>query len=172
MIFCFILPSGALLVIISYILSVRSFVTRFPYVFHMSRNSTRKFKDYCKDCKCTVTRWSSSVIEQKKVTCCLLLHCLFILEEQESQKATILVKILGTSHKIALLQSLITCPPLPPFQCCLNQTPFDHLNIELGGKGDYKVLNIRLCVDILENIMKTPKFESVPAYFDQDCRFV
>ena len=48
----------------------------------------------------------------------------------------ILVKILGTSHKIALLQSLITCPPLPPFQCCLNQTPFDHLNIELGGKGD------------------------------------
>ena len=22
-----------------------------------------------------------------------------------------------------------------PFQCCLNQRPFDHLNIELGGKG-------------------------------------
>ena len=82
--------------------------------------------------------------------------------------STILVKILGTSHKIAPLQSLIACPPLPAFQCCLNQTPFDHLNIELGGKGDEKFLNVSLCADILENIMKTGKFACVPAYFDQD----
>ena len=60
-------------------------------------------------------------------------------------------------------------PPLPLFQCCFNQTPFDHLNIELGGKGDYKVLNVSLCVDILENMMETPKFTCVPAYFDLDC---
>ena len=32
-----------------------------------------------------------------------------------TEVSTILVKILGTSHKIALLQSLIQCPPLPRF---------------------------------------------------------
>ena len=49
-----------------------------------------------------------------------------------------MMKILGTgtsSHKIALLGSLITCvSPPPPFQCCLNQMPFEStisiLNIE------------------------------------------
>ena len=82
---------------------------------------------------------------------------------------TILVKILGTSHKIALFQSLIQCPPLPPFQCWLNQTPFDHPNIELGGKGDEKVLNVCFHLDILGNMTKTQKFASVPIYFDQDC---
>ena len=81
---------------------------------------------------------------------------------------SILVKILGTSHKIALLQSLIQCPPLPPFQCWLNQTPFDHPNIELGGKEDEKVLNVCFHVDILGFMMKTQKFASVPIYFDQD----
>ena len=84
-------------------------------------------------------------------------------------KATILVKILGTRHKIALLQSLIQCPPLPPFQCWLNQTPFDHPDIELGGKGDEKVLNVCFHLDILGNMTKTQKFASVPIYFDQDC---
>ena len=83
---------------------------------------------------------------------------------------TILVKILGTRHKIALLQSLIQCPPLPPFQCWLNQTPFDHPNIELGGKGDEKVLNVCFHLDILGIMTKTQKFASVPIYFDQDCR--
>ena len=82
---------------------------------------------------------------------------------------TILVKILGTSHKIALLQFLIQCPPLPPFQCWLNQTLFDHPNIELGGKGDEKVLNVCFHLDILGNMTKTQKFASVPIYFDQDC---
>ena len=86
------------------------------------------------------------------------------------KRATILVKILGTSHKIALLQSLIQCPPLNPFQCLLNQTPFDHPNIELRGKGDEKVLNVRFHLDILGNMTKTQKFASVPIYFDQDCR--
>ena len=57
------------------------------------------------------------------------------LTEFDVSHSTILVKILGTSHKIALLQSFIQCPPLPPFQCWLNQTPFDHPNIELGGEG-------------------------------------
>ena len=85
---------------------------------------------------------------------------------------TILVKILGTSHKIALLRSLIRCPPLPPFQRWLNQTPFDHPNIELGGKGDEKVLNVCFHLDILGNMTKTQKFASVPIYFDQDCRTV
>ena len=84
-------------------------------------------------------------------------------------ETTILVKILGTSHKIALLQSLIRCLPLPPFQCWLNQTPFDHPNIELGGKGDEKVLNVCFHLDILGNMTKTQKFASVPIYFDQDC---
>ena len=65
---------------------------------------------------------------------------------------TILVKILGTSHKIALLQSLIQCPPLPPFQCWLNQKPFHHPNIELGGKGDEMVLNVCFHLDILGNM--------------------
>ena len=53
----------------------------------------------------------------------------------DNLQSTILVKILGTSHKIALLQSLIQWPPLPPFQCWLNcvETPFDHPSIELGG---------------------------------------
>ena len=88
------------------------------------------------------------------------------------REATILVKILGTSHKIALLQSLIQCPPLPPFQCWLNQTPFDHPNIELGGEGDEKVLNVCFHLDILGNITKTQKFASVPIYFDQDCRLI
>ena len=33
--------------------------------------------------------------------------------------------------------------PLPPKpQCCLNQMPFDLLNIELGGKRDKKILNV------------------------------
>ena len=84
-------------------------------------------------------------------------------------RPTILVKILGTSHKVALLQSLIRCPPLPPFQCWLNQTPFDHPNIELGGRGDEKVLNVCFHLDILGNMTKTQKFASVPIYFDQDC---
>ena len=84
---------------------------------------------------------------------------------------TILVKILGTSHKIALLQFLIQCPPLPPFQCWLNQTSFDHPNIELGGKGDEKVLNVCFHLDILGNMTKTQKFASVPIYFDQDCMY-
>ena len=88
------------------------------------------------------------------------------------QITTILVKILGTSHKTALLQSLIQCPPLPPFQCWLNQTPFDHPNIELGGKGDEKVLNICFHLDILGNMTKTQKIASVPIYFDQDCSFI
>ena len=79
--------------------------------------------------------------------------------------ATILVKILGTRHKIELFQSLIQCPPLPPFQCWLNQTPFDHPNIELGGKGDEKVLNVCFHLDILGNMTKTQKFASVPIYF-------
>ena len=82
---------------------------------------------------------------------------------------TILVKILGTRHKIALLQSLIQCPPLPPFQCWLNQTSFDHPNIEVGGKGDEKVLNVCFHLDILGIMKKTQKFASVPIYFDQDC---
>ena len=86
-----------------------------------------------------------------------------------AQGTTILVKILGTSHKIALLRSLIRCPPLPPFQRWLNQTPFDHPNIELGGKGDEKVLNVCFHLDILGNMTKTQKFASVPIYFDQDC---
>ena len=86
-----------------------------------------------------------------------------------SRLSTILVKILGTRHKIALLQSLIQCPPLPPFQCWLNQTPFDHPNIELGGKGDEKVLNVCFHLDILGIMTKTQKFASVPIYFDQDC---
>ena len=60
-------------------------------------------------------------------------------------------------------------PPLPPFQCWLNQTPFDHPNIELGGKGDEKVLNVCFHLDILGNMTKTQKFASVPIYFDQDC---
>ena len=85
-------------------------------------------------------------------------------------ETTILVKILGTSHKIALFQSLIQCPPLPPFQCWLNQTPFDHPNIELGGKGDEKVLNVCFHLDILGKMTKTQKFASVPIYFVQDCR--
>ena len=84
--------------------------------------------------------------------------------------ATILVKIIGTSHKIALLQSLIQCPPLTPFQCWLNQTPFDHPNIKLGGKWDEKVLNVCFHLDILGNMTKTQKFASVLIYFDQDCR--
>ena len=79
---------------------------------------------------------------------------------------TILVKILWTSHKIALLQSLIQCPPLPPFQCWLNQTPFDHPNIELGGGGDEKVLNVCFHIDILGNMTKTHKFASIPIYFN------
>ena len=91
------------------------------------------------------------------------------LTEFDVSHSTILVKILGTSHKIALLQSLIQCPPLPPFQCWLNQTPFDHPNIELGGKGDEKVLNVCFHVNILGNMTKTQKFASVPIYFDQDC---
>ena len=85
-------------------------------------------------------------------------------------RCTILVKILGTSHKILLLQSLIQCPPLPPFQCWLNQTPFDHSSIELGGKGDERVLNVCFNLDILGNMTKTQKFASVQIYFDQDCR--
>ena len=43
--------------------------------------------------------------------------------------STFVVKILRTSHMIALLRSLITCSPLPTFICFLNQTPFDHHNI-------------------------------------------
>ena len=84
----------------------------------------------------------------------------------------ILVRIRGTNHKIALLQSLITCSPLPPFQCCLHQTPLDHLNIELLGGGGLEGPKRKFCVDILEDIMKTPKFASVPAYFDEDCRLL
>ena len=86
-------------------------------------------------------------------------------------QTTILVKILGTSHKIALLQFLIQCPLLPPFQRWSNQTPFDHPNIELGGKGDEEVLNVCFHLDILGNMTKTQKFASVPIYFDQDCSF-
>ena len=47
----------------------------------------------------------------------------------------ILATIFVTRHTIALLRSLITCPPLSPFQCLLNQTPFDLVNIELGERG-------------------------------------
>ena len=88
----------------------------------------------------------------------------------DNVSATILVNVLGTSHKIALFQSLIQCPPLPPFQCWLNQTPFDHPNIQLGGKRDEKVLKVCFHLDNLGNMTKTQKFASVPIYFDQDCR--
>ena len=98
------------------------------------------------------------------------LYATWIFEFNFVLTSTILVKILGTSHKISLLQSLIQCPPLPPSQCWLNQTPFDHLNIELGGKGDEKVLNVCFHVEILGDMTKTQKFASVPIYFDQDCR--
>ena len=60
-------------------------------------------------------------------------------------------------------------PPATPVQCWLNQTPFDHPSIELGGKGDEKVLNVSFHLDILGNMTKTQKFASVPIYFDQDC---
>ena len=90
-------------------------------------------------------------------------------QDANNVRSTILVKIIGTRHTIALFQSLIQCPPLPPFQCWLNQMPFDHPNIELGGKGDEKVLNVCFHLDILGNMTKTQKFASVPIYFDQDC---
>ena len=93
-----------------------------------------------------------------------------IWERIENGQMILCVKILGTSHNIALLQSLIKFPPLPQFQCCLNQTPFDHPNIELGGRGDEKALNVCFHLDILGNMTKTQKFASVPIYFDQDCR--
>ena len=35
--------------------------------------------------------------------------------------------------------SLNTCLLLLPFQCCLNETPFEHVNSELG-QGNQKVL--------------------------------
>ena len=57
-------------------------------------------------------------------------------------KVKILTKILGTCQNMSLLHVLITCPPLLPFQCFFNDTPFDFLNIEFeeGGGGE-KVLN-------------------------------
>ena len=92
-------------------------------------------------------------------------------QNEQTFKPTILIKILGTSHKIALLRPLITCFSLTLFQSCLNQTPFDHFNIELGGKEeDQKLLSVCFRLDILGNITKPRRFACVPANFDQDCR--
>ena len=75
-------------------------------------------------------------------------------DPKKTSQATILVKIYGTSQKIEL----------PPFQSCLNQTPFDHLNIELGGKGNKKDLNVCFRLDILGNITKTRRFAYAATY--------
>ena len=52
--------------------------------------------------------------------------------------ATISAKIIRTSHKAILLWCFHYVPPATPFQCCLDQTLFDHPRIELG-EGDQKL---------------------------------
>ena len=64
--------------------------------------------------------------------------------------------MLGTDESTSVFDYV---PPLSPFQCCLNQMPSDHLNIELAGgrgEGDQKVLDVCFRLDILGNITENP----------------
>ena len=63
-------------------------------------------------------------------------------------------------------------PPASPVSMLVESNAIrPYPNIELGGKGDEKVLNVCFDLGILGNMTKTQKFASVPIYFDQDCRY-
>ena len=88
-------------------------------------------------------------------------------------------KILWTSHKIALLWSLITCPPLLPVSMLLESNAIRPSQHWIRGEEESEGAKRMFSPQFLGNITKKRKFACVlakmplsliPASCDQDCR--